>query len=434
MIFDLRALNVSATRIPLKWEYPSNDFVYFTVVGGNNSYRSYQREFEITDLTPDTEYEIKISARRRDDTFTEPVIIKVRTTDEELPPPIDSLDVSDSGSYYITLVWDAVHSLTGVREYEIYCDGDLVGSTTRTRYTVEDLESDCRYDFGVRVIDDNRNPSEMYTECFSTDEYYDEDDNDSGYCCNSINSYSHKPTPEFYGVGNWLSGVELEVDKGSDKCCTASGVKSRLPYVYCKEDGSLSNGFEIVSHPASLDYHKSQNWQDTFQYLVDCGFRSHNTTTCGLHVHVNRDFFGDTSDAQDLGIMKVLYFVEKFWDNVVIISRRKREQLEQWANRYGLRNGETPDELIQKAKRDGARYRAINLGNRNTIEFRIFRGTLKYSTFIATLEFVHAVTHYCADTTPQDLMLGSWDDFTNYVEMNNYDSLVTYLREKGLMQ
>ena len=34
-------------------------------------------------------------------------------------------------------------------------------------------------------------------------------------------------------------------------------------------------------------------------------------------------------------------------------------------------------------------YYAVNLTNENTIEFRMFRGTLKVDTFLATLQFVN---------------------------------------------
>ena len=37
------------------------------------------------------------------------------------------------------------------------------------------------------------------------------------------------------------------------------------------------------------------------------------------------------------------------------------------------------------------RYVAVNLENYNTIEFRIFRGTLNYKTFIATLQLIDEI-------------------------------------------
>lgn len=32
---------------------------------------------------------------------------------------------------------------------------------------------------------------------------------------------------------------------------------------------------------------------------IEMGYRSHNTSTCGFHIHVNRDAFGDTYEQQE---------------------------------------------------------------------------------------------------------------------------------------
>ena len=50
-------------------------------------------------------------------------------------------------------------------------------------------------------------------------------------------------------------------------------------------------------------------------------------------------------------------------------------------------------QILEKAKSGcNGRYVAVNLNNYHTIEFRLFRGTLKYNTFIATLQMVN---HIC---------------------------------------
>ena len=53
--------------------------------------------------------------------------------------------------------------------------------------------------------------------------------------------------------------------------------------------------------------------------------------------------------------------------------------------------------LIYKAKKkDGnsERYVAINLKNSQTIEIRIFRGTLNFNSFMKNIEFAHALFMY----------------------------------------
>ncbi len=53
--------------------------------------------------------------------------------------------------------------------------------------------------------------------------------------------------------------------------------------------------------------------------------------------------------------------------------------LERWAARYGMK--ENPKDILKHAKSScGSRYTCVNLTNHDTIEFRIFRGTLNYTT------------------------------------------------------
>ena len=116
-----------------------------------------------------------------------------------------------------------------------------------------------------------------------------------------IEEYSYKPEPIFYGSGNRYFGVELEVDDGGKDDDNAAKIKYRAnshgEHIYIKSDGSIEDGFEIVTHPMTIDYHmNTMPWADVLDEAVYLGYKSHMTSTCGLHVHVNRDAFGETRD------------------------------------------------------------------------------------------------------------------------------------------
>ena len=58
-------------------------------------------------------------------------------------------------------------------------------------------------------------------------------------------------------------GVELEIDGAGELDSKASQIldvanRGGLELLYCKHDGSLDDGFELVSHPMSLEYHCHQ--------------------------------------------------------------------------------------------------------------------------------------------------------------------------------
>lgn len=112
----------------------------------------------------------------------------------------------------------------------------------------------------------------------------------------TIRPYNYKPEPIFYGSGDLFYGIELEIDKGgerSDYAETILNVANKdSKYIYARHDGSIDNGFEIVSHPMTLEYHtNTMNWADVMDTALLLGYRSHQTYTCGLHSTKNRRSF-----------------------------------------------------------------------------------------------------------------------------------------------
>ena len=289
-----------------------------------------------------------------------------------------------------------------------------------------------------------------YIRCDRCGEYYPEsmilydDDTNNDYCescmeylrSHVIHSYDHKPDPIFYGTDSDLfMGVELEIDKGGESHENARSILNILnnsnKFAYAKHDGSLSNGFEIVSHPATLKYHCISNWQDAMNEAIEMGYKSHNTRTCGLHVHVSRDALGyDEEDREDT-IAKIIYFIEKNWDDVLLFTRRDEDLMEEWASRYGLYDGDV-DGTYDNAKYESScsRYKCVNLENEHTIEFRMFRGTLKYNTFIATLQFVNEICMQAMRHTIDEIEAYTWSDFVNSI--TDKPELIEYLKEKNL--
>ncbi len=256
---------------------------------------------------------------------------------------------------------------------------------------------------------------------------------------NLIEDYSYKPVPVFLGEtsDNLYLGVELEVDSGNSYE-SAISISNKFSDVYLKRDGSLETGFEIVSHPATLHYHKyGLGWEYIMNICTDNNMKSHDTSTCGLHCHVSRLFFGDTLDEQDLHIAKLILLVNKFWDNYIVpFSRRNITQLDRWAAKPNVTilDTDTEAEIIDKVKgtRYKGRYQGINLENSYTIEFRIFRGTLKLNTFIATLQFVDCICRFAKSMKLSDIYTVNCSDLFSG-KGKDYPELIEYLKSKNLM-
>jgi hypothetical protein len=185
---------------------------------------------------------------------------------------------------------------------------------------------------------------------------------------------------------------------------------------------------ELVTHPMSLEYHKQFCWEDIIKKAIYLGYRSHQTSTCGLHVHVNRSCLGDSREEQDEVIARILYFIEHHWNEMLKFSRRSEYSMNRWSARYGYEK--TGREILDKAKKgNNGRYAAVNLMNWATIEFRLFRGTLKYNTLIAAIELVNAICDLAISLTDDGIANMSWSEFVGTVKE---PELIQYLKERKL--
>lgn len=283
------------------------------------------------------------------------------------------------------------------------------------------------------------------------------DDDDYPHCADCYNrnhanpgirNYSYKPAPDFAyrgreDAGSVLTfGTELEVDvvdgiDYQDAEETARDVthlgEGRL---YCKHDGSLDEGFEIVSHPASLAYHMYQfRWANIMRTVSKAGFRSHETETCGLHIHVGRQQLGQTEEARRVAVGNTVILAQVLQNELTKFSRRKADRLARWAA-FGSMPlsgvAYTDSDLTRLAlyTRNGGRYQAVNLTNDSTVEFRIFRGTLKRDTLIAALQLVSNLCQYAMTHTPTECLNATYVDIVN---VKPWDELVSYSRNKRLI-
>lgn len=289
--------------------------------------------------------------------------------------------------------------------------------------------------------------------CDRTDEYlcYDCYEDKRSSISDLLYEYSYKPIPIFYKCDDESDdkydflGVELECDVGDEydeeKIYNAiekiaDDYSDRL---YCKRDSSLSDigGAEFVSHPCSLKYHmKEFGWDNILKTLLDGTLRGHDAkNSAGIHVHMDRRYFGDTQEIQDLNIAKLMLVMSKFYNSHIIkFSRRKEESALRWCADVGMTMDSTDDEhtVIDKMKKckDRGRYQCINLCNFKTLEFRIFRSTLNRNTFIACLQFCIVISDFAKRINLEDIPSCEWKDI---FLCSNYSELNKYLNERGLI-
>lgn len=230
-------------------------------------------------------------------------------------------------------------------------------------------------------------------------------------------------------------GIELECQVNPNSidfnvCAQRTIDALGAQFVMLKRDASIGEfGFEIVTAPATLEVHHMA-WNDFLSNRIR-GLTSYLSGDCGMHVHVSRP-----SAAHVVRIRKFINALGWRTEMYAIAGRPN--------NRHTLYNEDTDfdpifdvrDSLrgaVQTQTRfqfiTGDHHDALNCSNQDTIEFRIFRGTLNRESFFKNLEFVHAVTYF---TEVESARVQTWDNFVEFVRKSKheYPNLCLFLQEK----
>lgn len=215
-------------------------------------------------------------------------------------------------------------------------------------------------------------------------------------------------------------GIELETVGDTDnKSCVA-------PYqdlFHLERDGSLGQGgFEIISQPMTFNFILSQQdrIKNMFERLIIAGQKSHESSCCGLHIHVSSKAFNG-----DEAINRAVAIVNGMQRNIMNFARRGGNQ---YCHYQSLPNNFT---LVHVQECINNRYDCVNLENRgrqtkNTIEFRMFKGTLNFQTFLASIVFVKNIVE---QANKLDKMLVSWKELVKDEVCQQY---LEERRERGV--
>lgn len=205
--------------------------------------------------------------------------------------------------------------------------------------------------------------------------------------------YSYKPRPVFHGDGPVYLGLELEVSAGpyGDSGPLASLANTHLGTLgYLKEDSSVSNGWEVVTHPMTYAYAL-----ESFPWVMLAELDRQGAEadeSCGLHVHVSRAAFASESHAYR--------WMKLFHRNRHDITRLARRDSSQWAA-FTARDRANVKDYVKGAA--GDRYSAINTRNDTTYEIRVFASSLAEREVKAALALVDASVRYTRDLSTREI-------------------------------
>jgi hypothetical protein len=198
-------------------------------------------------------------------------------------------------------------------------------------------------------------------------------------------------------------GVELEVESDCERLVQSAKQVGKVfdDFAIVKRDGSLRCGFEICTRPASFKEHRAQ-WKRFFGESGKIPIQI--LDSCGLHVHVAR------RGLSDLTVAKIVCFINAYHNRRFIrcIAGRSENIFAQIKKK----------KLTNASVCSGDRYEAVNICRSETIEFRMFKGTLKEAHFFKALEFCDAMRAFCSPGARalRECMMRS--EFTHFVHKN----------------
>lgn len=220
-----------------------------------------------------------------------------------------------------------------------------------------------------------------------------------------LNWETHKAHDSIYDLRKKVLfvGVELEISGGGEDSDNAREIVAAAGYnidesVVCEHDGSLDDGFELISTTADVDYHiNDYGWESIMETALDLGYTSHDAGCCGLHVHMDRMYFSDGFESPEK-LASLILVNNQDW--LINFSRREYfgycnfpTHVEEFtAKRFEADKNACEcfelNRLADVSSWMSGHGRALNFDGHATLEVRFNRGTLNFNTFVATLQFV----------------------------------------------
>jgi hypothetical protein len=248
-------------------------------------------------------------------------------------------------------------------------------------------------------------------------------------------------------------GVELEFvargegrsDEGLSKLISKIANSKFGDHAIMKSDASIgSYGLEIVTVPATLEYHRQMFIENFFS--KDNSFHRDlmSTERCGLHVHISKNVF------TPITLGKFIAFINSP-SNANFMDKMSGRPPNTYCKRVAVKgkNAKGVDVSAVIAKKvcevrngkigriahrhmDYDRREAVNLNNTHTIELRMFKATNDKNNFLRKLEFCESLVKFVREHSLQQMTVY---DYVNFILRGDnkkvYSRVLLWLATKG---
>lgn len=225
-------------------------------------------------------------------------------------------------------------------------------------------------------------------------------------------------------------GVELEVETllnnwGAVGKAAEEADKDLHGHVNIRPEGTVSHGFEIVTIPATLAFHKQKLWGSFFENGAQLVHASERT---GLHVHFSRDALTEKQ------LAKVIYFIHDTGNGKFLskVAGRAVSRDANWCRQRQKTFDGTPEksqEIIREETISGRGCISISSHYAGkSVECRIFKSNPTRQGVFQALEFLDALIAYCAKCSDAENSL-SHTNFIDWFQSNSMKLQYPYFYE-----
>lgn len=247
----------------------------------------------------------------------------------------------------------------------------------------------------------------------------------SSFCKKQV--YGETGTKEFFGL-------EIEVAGEPDY---ADDFLRLVPDVVLMHDGSIDEGFEIVTEPMTRGYIAENflpNIERGMRFLNNNGFRGHDKG--GIHIHVSQEVFSK----EMLCVLRNVLYSENETNMEVwkAITQRKQSQINEWCRYTEARRviDILSDESDYPCIVNNGRYTALNYDRRTgTYEFRIFNSNTRIERIKKNIQTVYSLVDY-SKFRKETYNSANTGDYLEFVKRNGifYPDLYAFIYDMGIVQ
>jgi hypothetical protein len=238
--------------------------------------------------------------------------------------------------------------------------------------------------------------------------------------------------------GQLYYGLELEyeLDDPYDSSVTSELVNDahELHFGAC-EDSSLDEGVEFKSKPLCIELVKKR----TEKLLNEIRGRVSSASTCGLHIHVSKSALS----LMQIGLIQEFIYNPENKEFINKISGRSPNTYCQrnFSYKKTSRLAEGCGQGGDEKKKDfycNEKYEALNFQHTHTIEFRMFRSSMRKHRVIGRIEFIQALIQWCGVSCRQTSL--DVIDHKNFIEFvktsgrKRFPMLLELMYEKDILQ